>query len=125
KQRDEELNRTIAEKIKTADLSNPEEIAAITQLMRMTSNSEGLKELNSISTTANAKRETPIEEKYAIKSIAGAGGNLVANVENIEKKTSIRLRVGSELDGWAVDSIKNSSILFKKDGSSKIMYINQ
>lgn len=126
KKQADEVNRVIMEKVKSADLSNPDEVQAINQLMRLAGGSaESVGQLNVSNPGAAARKETPLEERFAIKSIMGAGGNLAANLENKEKGTTVKIRNGSDLDGWTVESIKNSSILLKKDGASKIMYLNQ
>lgn len=119
KKQEAELNRKISEAISSADLSNPDDVAKLNQLLVLKGESaENLKQVNS-------KQNTSIEDKYTIKSIVGAGGNLVANVENIERKSTIKLSTGSLLDGWLVESIKSSSILLQRDGVKKVMYLNQ
>ena len=119
KRQEAELSLKISEAIKTADLSNPDDVAKLNQLLVLSGgNVEDLKQ-------ANSKKNTSVEDKYSIKSIVGAGGNLIANVENLEKKSTIKLSTGSLLDGWLVESIKSSSILLQKDGVKKVMYLNQ
>ena len=120
KQQEEELNRKIMEKLNATDLNNPDDVQALTQLLALAGgNTEGLNK------NLPARKNDELEDKYLIKSIAGAGGNLVANVENIAKKSTFKIRNGSILDGWLVESIKSSSILLKKNGLSKVMYLNQ
>ncbi|MBD5405405.1 hypothetical protein HDR59_02535 [bacterium] len=119
KKQEAELNLKISEAISSANLSNPDDVAKLNQLLVLSGgNAESLKQ-------ANSKQKTSVEDKYTIKSIVGAGGNLIANVENVEKKSTIKLSTGSLLDGWLVESIKSSSILLQKDGVKKVMYLNQ
>ena len=119
KQQEEELNRKIMDKINSADLTNPDDVQALSQLLSLAGgNTASLQ-------NKNVRKADNIEDKYVIKSSAGAGGNLVANIENIEKKSTFKVRNGSVLDGWLVESVKSSSILLKKDGIAKVMYLNQ
>jgi hypothetical protein len=127
KKREEEINRQIMTKLQTVDFSNPDEVNAVTQLMAMVPGND--RQLSSITNNANKSQQAPkdtmtFEDKYAIKTIIGAGGNLVATIENKEKKSTFKVSSGSMMDGWTVDSVKNSSILLKKDGLSKVMYLN-
>ncbi len=118
-QQNAEINRKISELVSTADLSDPENMKMLNQLLALSGgNTDILK-------NSNTKDKKELEDKFSIKSIVGAGGNLIANVENLEKKSTIKVTKGTILDGWLVESIKSSSILLKKDGIAKVMYLNQ
>lgn len=119
KKQEAELNRKINDMINSSDLTNPDDLHALNQLLALAGgNTDALNK-------SNSRKNQNLEDKYIIKSIVGAGGNLVANVENIDKKSTLKLTNGSLLDGWLVESIKSSSILLKKDGIAKVMYLNQ
>ncbi len=122
KQQEEELSRKIMEKINSADFSNPEDIQALNQLLVLSGGDASLLKNNK---SSQKEENQEVDNKYAIKSIVGAGGNLIANVENVEKKSTMKVRKGSIIDGWFVESINSSSILLKKDGIAKVMYLNQ
>ena len=122
KKQKEEMNKKLLDKINSADLSNPDDIKALTQLYILTTG----KELN-IKTEdkrENEKPEVPLEERFAVKSVMGAAGNLIANIENLEKKTTFKVRVGGYLDNWLVKDIKGTSVLLRRDGNIKILNLN-
>ena len=121
KQQQEELQKKLMDKINSADLTNPDDVASLTQLMTLATG----KTVNDLGKgNMNEKEEIPFDEKYTVKSIMGAAGNLVANVENTVKKTTFKVRTGSVIDGWFVEDVKGTSVLLKKDGQMKVMNLN-
>ena len=121
KQQEEELQKKLMEKIKSADLSNPEDVASLTQLMTLATG-KSVSDLGKGNMKEN--EEVPFDEKYTVKSIMGAAGNLVANVENTVKKSTFKVRTGSVIDGWFVEDVRGTSVLLKKDGQMKVMNLN-
>jgi chemotaxis protein histidine kinase CheA len=130
KKKEDEINQKILERVSSADFSNPEQLANIAQLMSMTPGGApaGLNALLAGRGSGGDSKIAPgmlgFDKKYVIKSIVGAGGSMTANVENVENKTVSRLRAGSALDGWTVDSITRTSILFKQGDQEKTMSLN-
>jgi hypothetical protein len=129
KKREDAINKQIMEKLQTVDFSNPDEVNAVTQLMAMVPGND--RSLSSLNNNASARSQTQdrkdtatFEDKYGIKAIVGAGGNLVATIENKEKKSTFKVSAGSMIDGWVVESVKSSSVLLRKDGANKVMYLN-
>ena len=121
KQQEEELQKKLMEKINSADLSNPDDVASLTQLMTLATG-KSVSDLGK--GNMKEKEEVPFDEKYTVKSIMGAAGNLVANVENTVKKSTFKVRAGSVIDGWFVEDVKGTSVLLKKDGQMKVMNLN-
>jgi len=121
KDREEEINKKLLDKINDADLSNPEDVKALTTLMSL---STGKTVGTALGAGVTQKEEVPFDEKYTVKSIIGAGGNLIANIENATKKTTFKVRTGSVIDGWVVDDIKGTSVLLKKGSEIKVMNLN-
>jgi len=132
KRQEEELNRRILASVEGADLSNPEQLAAVKQLMSMSSGGVP-SNLNALmgapgggpSISGSQAPSKDFDSKYVIKSIVGAGGNMTANVENVENRQIFRVRVGTVLDGWKVESVTRTSILLKNGEQEKIMNLNQ
>jgi hypothetical protein len=130
KRKEDEINQKILERVSSADFSNPEQLANIAQLMSMTPGGAPAG-LNALLAGRGAGGDSKVaagmlgfDKKYVIKSIVGAGGNMTANVENVETKAMSRLKKGSTLDGWTVDSITRANILFKQGDQEKIMNLN-
>ena len=121
KDREDEINKKLLDKLNSADLSNPEDVKALTTLMSL---STGKTIGTALGAGVTQKEEVPIEEKYSVKSIIGAGGNLIANIENIAKKSTFKVKKGSLVDDWLVEDIKGTSVLLKKGSSVKVMNLN-
>ncbi len=120
KAREKEISDKLLEKINSADLSNPDDIKVLTQLMSLTTG----KNVSDLGAAKLDTEEVPFDEKYTVKSIMGAGGNLVANVENTVKKTTFKVKVGSMIDEWVVEDIRGTSVLLKKGNEVKVMNLN-
>ncbi|MBR1545026.1 MAG: hypothetical protein IJ638_03740, partial [Alphaproteobacteria bacterium] len=121
KEQETELNKKLLDKINSADLSNPEDVKALTTLMSL---STGKTVGPALGAGTAQKEEVPFDEKYSVKSIIGAGGNLIANIENVEKKSTFKVRVGSNIEQWLVADIKGNSVLLKKGNEVKVMNLN-
>ena len=120
KSQEDEINKKLLEKINSADLSNPDDVKALTQLMSLSTG----KSVGGALGTGATKEVVPFDEKYSVKSIIGAGKNLIANIENIAKKSTFKVRVGSAIDEWIVEDIRGTSVLLKKGNDVKIMNLN-
>ncbi|MDR0367034.1 MAG: hypothetical protein LBH41_00460 [Rickettsiales bacterium] len=118
-----DLNRQILAKVQAADLNDPDQLNAVAQLMALspTASPDAAEALSSLKSKPQGKS---FEDKYALKSIIGAGGSLSANIENKEKSATTRVKKGSFIEDWTVEGITASSVLLKKGDQSKIMSLN-
>ncbi|MDR1009437.1 MAG: hypothetical protein LBL52_04265 [Rickettsiales bacterium] len=124
RKRDEELNKQIIARVAQANLSDPDQLNAVAQLMALAPGSNANEEAIAGLKAAGSNRQMSFDERYALKSIVGAGGNLSANIEDKEKKTATRVKKGSMLGDWVVESVTGTSVLLKKGETSKIMNLN-
>ena len=120
KSRDAEINQKLLDKLNSADFSNPEDVKALTALMSLSTG----KPLDKALGSGNMQKEETLEDKYSVKSIMGAGGNMVATIENIAKKSTFKVKVGSIIDQWLVADIRGTSVLLKKGSEIKVMNLN-
>ncbi len=120
KEQEEAVSQQLIDKINSADLSNPDDIKALTSLMSLVTG----KKPSDLGAGRIEKEEVSFDDKYRVKSIIGAAGNLVANIENTEKKSTFKVRNGSYIEDWAVQDIKGTSVLLKKGSEVKVMNLN-
>ncbi len=128
-EQEEELNNTLLEKINSADLSNPDDINAVAQLMSFVTGKKvsdlGAARIESRKPVEEEEvKEELFEEKYVIKSIIGVAGDLIANLENIDTGRPVKAKKGFNVEGWYVKEIKGSSIVVEKDGQISVIYLN-
>lgn len=120
KEQEEAVSQQLIDKINSADLSNPDDIKALTNLMSLVTG----KKPSDLGAGRVEKDEVSFDDKYRVKSIIGASGNLVANIENTVKKSTFKVRNGSYIEDWAVQDIKGTSVLLKKGSEVKVMNLN-
>ena len=120
KAQEEELSKKLLDKINSANLSNPDDVQALTTLLSLSTG----KSVGSKGGAGGGRNDASFDDKYVVKSIIGAGKNLVANIENLVKKTTFKVKVGSAIDQWIVDDIKGTSVLLKKGSEIKVMNLN-
>lgn len=120
KEQEEAVSQQLIDKINSADLSNPDDIKALTNLMSLVTG----KKPSDLGAGRVEKEEVSFDDKYRVKSIIGAAGNLVANIENTVKKSTFKVRNGSYIEDWAVQDIKGTSVLLKKGSEVKVMNLN-
>ena len=121
KSRDAEINQKLLDKLDSADFSNPEDVKALTTLMSLSTG----KPVDKVLGSGNMQKdEVSFDDKYAVKSIMGAAGNMIANIENIAKKTTFKVKVGSIIDQWVVADIRGTSVLLKRGDEIKVMNLN-
>ena len=131
------ISQELMEKIRTADLSNPDDIIALTQLMSLATGKQadlsGLGKGISKETSRasklwgdDEKKEIPFEQKYEVKSIMGVGDKLVATIKysEYEKTRIFKVKVGSYIEDWNVSDIKGSSVLLKRGSEIKVLNLN-
>ena len=140
-QQENELNRRVLDRITSADLSDPAQVSAIAQLLAFapgaaTTLPAAVRD-QIISTRdarverdyepempAPAPRPVGFDERFTIRSIAGAGGRFTANVENNDTSATMRLRQGSNLEGWMVSDITRSAVVFRRGAEMQILHMN-
>ena len=122
----ETLNKQIMDKINSADMSNSEDVKYLTQLLSMANNGkQGFSDLGSgRSKYEQDEKEVPFEEKYKLRSIIGAGGKLTANIQNLQKNISFKVKQGSFIDDWSVTDIKGTSVLLQNGKKRKVLSLN-
>ena len=131
------ISQELVEKIKSADLTNPDDIVALTQLMSIATGKQadlsGLGRGASKETSRASKlwgeeekKELPFEQKYEVKAIMGVGNNLVATIKytEYEKTRTFKVKVGSYIEDWSVSDIKGSSVLLKRGSEIKVLNLN-
>ncbi|MCL2439454.1 MAG: hypothetical protein FWD15_02985 [Alphaproteobacteria bacterium] len=114
------LNETLMERLQGADLNNPDEVKQLTQLMALMpgANVSVLNQLNTAQAQANVQaqvNDTPPNQRFRLRSIMGAGNNMMANIENTSNASSRRIKKGDDIDGWIVETISSSAVVFRKD----------
>jgi len=132
-----ELNRRILDRISSADLSDPAQVAAIAQLLafapgaattlpaavreQITAEKVSAKNARDRNegAAAAAAQESKLSSKFTIRSIVGARGQFTANLENNETKAVARLRHGSNFEGWIVSNVTRDSVVFSRDGETQ------
>ena len=130
------ISQELVDKIKSADLSNPDDIVALTQLMSLATgkqadfNGLGKSVPKEVSRSGKSwgvkKEEIPLEQKYEVKAIMGVAGKMVATIKYTEeeKTRTFKVKVGSVIEGWSVVDIKGSSVLLKRDNEIKVLSLN-
>ncbi len=122
----ENLNRELMEKIKSANMSNSKDVKQLTALLATMSGKQ-LSDLGSFRVSGdNTSEERPeaFEDKYKLRSIIGSGGELTANVENLKRNTTFKVKKDSLIDEWLVIDIRGSSIVLKSGTKTKVLSIN-
>jgi len=67
---------------------------------------------------------SPMEEKYRLIEIIGAGRQLFATVEEVSSGQRRKISVGKTLDGYRVDSVSlDEGVVLSKDGETAILGI--
>lgn len=132
-QQENELNRRILDKITNADLSDPDQVSAVAQLLAFapgatTTLPAVVRDQLSAGRGARAAAPEPeipetLESKFTIRSIVGAGGKFTANLENKSTAAVVRLRQGSNLEGWTVASVNKDSVVLRREGDTQIIYM--
>jgi hypothetical protein len=136
KQQENELNRRILERISSADLSDPNQVSAIAQLLafapgatttlpavvrdQLTVNRPMARVDFDDDDSDSAKN---LSTRFTIRSIVGAGGQFTANMENNESRSVVRLRRGSNLEGWSVSNVTRDAVILGRDGEIQTIYM--
>ncbi len=79
----------------------------------------------SASNRIEEEEPSPIQEKYRLIEIVGAGRQLMATVEDNGTGQRKKLSVGKELDGYRVDSVSlDEGVIMSKDGQAAALGIH-
>lgn len=132
-QSEDELNRSLMAKIAAADMSDPNQVSAVAQLLAMTPGAaasmpamvrDQVAASRASKSDKSAEESEDVADKYIIRSIVGSGGNYTANMEtNDSKRTAFRVKKGSKLDSWGVMGVAKDSVLISRDGETKTLYM--
>lgn len=75
--------------------------------------------------TAPEPEESPIQEKYRLIEIVGAGRQLIATIEDNKTGQRKKVSVGKELDGYNVDTVSlDDGVVISKDGETQILGVH-
>ena len=74
---------------------------------------------------SEAEDTSPIQEKYRLIEIVGAGRQLLATVEDNATGQRKKISVGKDLDGYRIDSVSlDEGVIMSKDGETATLGIH-
>ena len=73
---------------------------------------------------ANAARATQLVGKWKVSGIVVAGDSSFALVEGIRDRKTVRLQLGTPLDGWQLEEIHPDRLVFTSAGASATLLLH-
>lgn len=72
----------------------------------------------------NAARATPLVGKWKVTGIVVAGQSSFALVEGIRDRKTVRLQLGTPLDGWQLDEIHPDRLVFSSAEANTVLQLH-